>query len=305
MPIVVAVVIIAAAWPIKPWLDRLLPSSFSYFGTVLALALVFAGFMAAVYFSAAQMVQAFAQNQDEFGRIYESATQWAEQWGVHLGGQRGYARLIGFAQSLFTNTYTIIGYVGIVAILVILGLPEVPALRQKITDEFDTTDKKEFLTTVDRIAEKVRQYLGVTVMTSLLTGIGSAVLAFLIGLDLALVWGVLNFVLNFVPVVGNIVGIIPPTLYAIVQFQNLTWPVVVFVAFGALQIAISNFAYPMLQGRSLSLSPVVILIALSFWSWVWGIAGALIAIPLTVAVVIICEHFGSTAWIARLLSTPK
>jgi predicted PurR-regulated permease PerM len=129
--------------------------------------------------------------------------------------------------------------------------------------------------------------------------------ALTVGLDLALVWGVLNFLLNFVPVVGNVIGIIPPSLYAIVQFQNLTMPLFVFFGFAVLQIAISNFVYPALQGRQLSLSPVAIIVALAFWSWLWGIAGALIAIPLTVAIVIISEHFPRTEWVARLLSTPR
>lgn len=305
MPLAVAILIVAAAWPIKPWLGRFLPSSFSYLGTVLALALVFLGFMLAVYVAAAQMVEAFARRQDEFARIYASVTGWAERWGIHVGGQDGYARLIEFGQLALANTYTVLGYLGFIALLVAFGLPEVPALRRKIAEEFSSDGRSALFTTADEIAGKVRQYLGVTTVTSVLTGIGSALWALAIGLDLALVWGLLNFLLNFVPVVGNIVGVIPPSLYALAQFRDLTWTAVVFVGYAVLQIAISNFVYPMLQGRRLSISPVGILVSLAFWSWVWGIAGALIAVPLTVAVVIVCEHFGSTAWIAKLFSTPK
>ena len=79
-------------------------------------------------------------------------------------------------------------------------------------------------------------------------------------------------------------------------------PALVFAVFAALQIAISYFVYPMLQGRNLSLSPYAIVLALAFWSWLWGIAGALIAIPLTVAAVVVCQHFESTRWIALLFS---
>jgi AI-2 transport protein TqsA len=60
--------------------------------------------------------------------------------------------------------------------------------------------------------------------------------------------------------------------------------------------------YPMPQGRGMSMPPVAIIMALLFWGWVWGVAGALLAVPLTAAVVIVCGHFASTAWIARLLS---
>jgi predicted PurR-regulated permease PerM len=79
----------------------------------------------------------------------------------------------------------------------------------------------------------------------------------------------------------------------------------VFLGFAALQIMISNIIYPTLQGRSLALSPVMILVALAFWGWVWGIAGALLAVPLTAAIIIICERFRSTEWIALLLSNRK
>ena len=80
-------------------------------------------------------------------------------------------------------------------------------------------------------------------------------------------------------------------------------PLVFLVGLGVIQIAISNFISPMLQGHSLSLSPIIVVEALAFWSWVWGVAGALIGIPLTVALIIVCEHFNSTRWIAILIST--
>jgi AI-2 transport protein TqsA len=303
MPLAVAAVVIAAIWPVKPWLDRVLPSSLSYVGTVLVLLLVLLGFIAAVYFSAAQVVRAFTQNWDQFERLFQSATAWADQWGLTLGGQQGYARLIGFGQSLLSNAYTVFVYLGFIALLVVLGLPEVPALRGKLQDAFGAGEQREIVEAVDEAAEKIRQYLGVTTVTSLLTGLASALWAFAVGLDLALVWGVLNFLLNYIPVVGNLVGIIPPSLYAFIQFQNWTTPLIVFIGFSVIQITISNFVYPMLQGRSLSLSPIAIIVTLTFWSWVWGIAGALIAIPLTVALVIVCEQFNSTRWIATLLSS--
>jgi predicted PurR-regulated permease PerM len=306
MPLAAAIVIVAAIWPIKPWLDRALPSKVSYIGTILILLLISVGFIAAVYFSTAEVVRAFTENQEEFNRIYGAVSDWAAQWGLQgFGGQEGYSRLINFAQAILANAYTVFVYLGIIAILVILGLPEVPALREKAYEALNASDRRELIATADAIASNIRQYLGVTALTSVITGVASALWALSMGLDLALVWGVLNFLLNFVPVIGNIVGIIPPSLYAIIQFQNFTTPLVVFVGFAILQIVISNFVYPALQGRQLSLSPVAIIVALAFWSWLWGIAGALLAVPLTVAIVIICEQFRRTEWIVQLLSAPE
>ena len=121
--------------------------------------------------------------------------------------------------------------------------------------------------------------------------------------------GVLNFLLNFIPIIGNMHGDCSPSLYAATQFQGFTMPLVVFLGFVVLQIAISNFIYPILTAddrlRRAPLSLSAVIIALTFWGWVWGIAGALIAIPLTAAIVIICQHFQSTEWIAQLLSSSK
>ena len=195
-----------------------------------------------------------------------------------------------------------LGYLGFIAILVIMGLPEVPALARKFRDQLPTSENRELVGAIEQIAEKFRQYIGVTMLTSLITGTASAVWAFAVGLDLALIWGLLNFVLNFIPVIGNIVGIIPPTLYALIQFEGWTMPIVVFVGFAVLQVTISNFVYPMLQGHGMSMPPAAIIVALLFWSWVWGIAGALLAVPLTAALIIVCQHFKSTAWIAKLLA---
>ena len=186
-----------------------------------------------------------------------------------------------------------------------LALPEVPAFRAKLDEVLEPGRRQDLGRAVDEIARKVRQYIGVTTLTSLLTGVASAVWALVVGLDLALVWGVLNFLLNYMPVIGNLIGILPPTLYAVLQFQAWTKPAIVFVGFAVIQILISNFIYPLMQGRSLGLSPLVIVIALSFWTWVWGIAGALIAVPLTVAIGTMCESFASTRWVAHLLSSKQ
>lgn len=302
MPIAVAAVVIAAVWPVEVWLRRVLPERFSSLGTILVLLAITLGFIAAVYFSAAQVVRAFAQRWAEFESAYEFATAWADRWGLPLGGKEGYARLIAVGQDLLGNAYTISVYIAFIALLVVLGLPEIPALRRKLQAAFGADKRSEVTQAADEIAGKIRDYLATTTATSLITGVASTLWALATGLDLALVWGTLNFLLNYIPVVGNLVGIVPPGLYAVVQFPDSFLPIIIFVGFSVIQITISNVIYPVLQGRSLSLSPIAVVVSLSIWGWVWGIAGMLIAIPLTAAFIIVCEHFSSTRWIAILLS---
>jgi AI-2 transport protein TqsA len=304
MPLAASVLLIAAIWPLKLQLDRLAPRA-SYVGTSLGLLFVLALFFAALYFSTAQLVQAFGENWGQLEAVYRTAMGWLKRWGISGIDFANRSTLIGIGQDVLSNASTILIYLAFIAVLVMLGLPEVAAIAEKIDREVGEGGSREIRKTIDEIAHKIRQYLGVTLFTSLLTGVASALWAFAIGLELPLVWGTSNFLLNFIPVVGNIAGVVPPTLYALIQFKGLSWPLITLAGFCFIQIGISNFIYPMLQGRRLALAPVAVVVALAFWSWVWGFAGALIAIPLTVSLTIICGHFESTRWIAMLLSSVR
>jgi predicted PurR-regulated permease PerM len=301
MPLAAAVFIIAAVWPVKPLLDRVLPSSLSYAGTVLALLLVVALFGAGLYVATSQVVHTFSDRNVELRELYASFSEWARAHGVAMfQTDNGYGQLLGFAQLAIAKMYALLAYGGFVAVLVVLGLPEMPVLRKRLGETLEASDRREVLETVDAIADKFRRYVAVTTLTSLITGVASALWAYAVGLELALTWGVLNFLLNYIPIAGNIIGILPPTLYAALQFRDPTTTLVVFCGYAVLQIAISNFLYPLLQGRGLALSPLAIVVSLSFWSWLWGIPGALLAVPLTAAIVIVFERFAPTAWIAKL-----
>ncbi|HEV7263548.1 MAG TPA: AI-2E family transporter [Falsiroseomonas sp.] len=303
MPLVAAVFVIAAAWPIKEWLDRTLPPALSTLGTAFVLLLIFAGFIVAIYFAAVQVVATFVEQQARFRQLYDDYAAWARPLGLPVfGGTDGYDRLLALLQLIVAQVYAVLGYLGVIAVLVILGMPEAPVLRRKLRERLGLEERRDVVDAVGEIAGKFRSYVGVTTFTSLLTGLACGGWAWAMGLDLALVWGVLNFLLNFIPVIGNIIGIVPPTLYALIQFENWTTPLVIFAGYTAIQVGISNFVYPWLQGRGLSLSPAAVIVALAFWGWLWGFAGALLAVPLTAATVIICAHFSSTEWIAALLS---
>jgi AI-2 transport protein TqsA len=295
--------VVAAVWPIKQWLDRWVPSWLSYGGTILVVILVAAMFVGGVWFSAAQVVDVFARNQARFNEVYDTLGNWQQRLGIdNVDGEQTYAGLLSLARMVLTDIYTILVYLGFILLLVIIALPEVPLVHHKLGETLDRKDRRDMIAAIDEVAVKVRRYLGMTFLSSILTGLASVAWSLLVGLELALVWGVVNFLLNFVPILGNIIGVLPPTLYAVLQFQNASMPTLVLIGFLVLQIGISNFLYPALEGRSLSLSPFAIVVALAFWTWMWGIAGALLAIPLTAACVIAADHFPATRWVARLLA---
>ena len=307
LPLAAAALVVAAAWPIKPWLDRKLPPALSTAGTILVLVLIVVSFVLAVYFSLSRVFLAFVERQDQLRGLYEGYAGWAGERGLPMAGGEGRSgqQIFGLARAVLASVYDVLTYGTLVAVLVIFTIPAVPGLRDKVRERLQESERHELLGTVGEIADKVRSYLWTMTVTSLITGVASWLFALAVGLDLALVWGVLNFLLNYIPLVGNVVGIVPPTLYALIQFQGWQMPLLVFVGYAVLQVGISNVVEPLLQGRSLSLSPVAVLVALSFWAWMWGIAGALLAVPLTAAIIIVCQHFRSTEWIALLLSDKR
>lgn len=302
MPLLFAGVIVAALWPLKLWLDHSLPSWLSYVLTMFALVALLVGFAAAVTLSIGQIVGVIGARWPDVESSYNSVARWAAQWGVTMDGAADKGRIYGVATMLASSVYSLVTYIGFIGLLVLLGLPEVPRQQAKMRTDLSDRRRGELRDMLIDISRQVQGYLGTTLATSALTGVVSLFWAMLTGLELPFVWGLLNFLLNFIPVIGNIVGILPPTLYAFVQFGGIWMPALVFGGFAVLQIVISNFIYPILQGRQLSLSPLAIIVAMTFWSWTWGFAGALIAVPLTAAGVIVCGHFDRTRWFSRLLS---
>jgi len=152
------------------------------------------------------------------------------------------------------------------------------------------------------VSNGIRQYLFVKTAVSLATGLTSYVILRALNLDFAETWAVIIFLLNYIPSIGSALGVIFPALLALVQFDTLTPFLIIAVFLALVQFTIGNVIEPMLMGRSLNLSPFVIIVSLTFWGSVWGITGAFLAVPMTSALVILCREINGCKWVAILLS---
>ncbi|RFC65407.1 AI-2E family transporter [Fulvimarina endophytica] len=296
MPIVVSFCIIASAWPIKRWTSGIGSPALSYTLTIVILVAGVTLFFGVISYALTRVAQNFVEKQDDFQALFDQYGEWAQANGLPTlsGDIGGFDRVASLVRSILGDAYTVLSYMGVVAVIVVLGFPEVPKLARKFRREFETEERYTISQTVGEMADAIRSYLAMTMVTSFITGLVSFAWAFALGLDMALIWGILNFLLNFVPVIGNVIGILPPTLYAFIQFGGWVMPLVVFAGFVVLQLTISNFIYPMLQARGVSLPPVTIILSLLFWGWIWGVAGGLLAVPLTAMLVIVCSKFEAT-----------
>jgi len=154
--------------------------------------------------------------------------------------------------------------------------------------------------TIDR---EIRRYIALKTVLSLITGVSVWIVLTLFGLDLAIVFGLLTFILNFIPNIGSIIATCLPLPIAAIQFQDRPVMMVLVVLIpGAIQMAIGNIVEPKIMGHGLKLHPIVILLALSFWGLLWGITGMFLAVPITAAIRIILVQFETLKPIARLLA---
>jgi AI-2 transport protein TqsA len=152
------------------------------------------------------------------------------------------------------------------------------------------------------VVVNMRRYLGTKVITSALVGVLVWASLAVLGMELASVFGVLAFLLNFIPVIGPIIVTVLPIPLAMAQFQS-PWPVILVVAVpGVIHNVIGNIIEPKMMGKGLDLHPVTIMLALSFWGLLWGIVGMFLAAPITAAMRIVLMQFDTFRPIANLLA---
>lgn len=166
----------------------------------------------------------------------------------------------------------------------------------------DQEDYGQFHELLDQINDAVISYLSVKSFVSVLTGLLSYFALLLIGIDFAAFWAFLIFILNYIPNIGSVLATLFPAVWALLQFEVYTPFILVLVIVGIIQITIGNILEPKMMGNSLNISPLVVILSLSLWGILWGIAGMVLCVPITVMIMIILAQFPNTKPIAILLS---
>ena len=156
--------------------------------------------------------------------------------------------------------------------------------------------------TLDRVATNIRSYIWLQTLAGILAGIVSYIILKIVGVEFASFWAVVIFFLNYIPYIGAIIGTIFPTILALIQFGSFIPFIIVGGSMAAVHFFIGSVLEPWMYGRSLKLSPVIILITIAFWGSMWGVIGMILSVPITVIIMIICEAFPKTRPIAIILS---
>ena len=158
------------------------------------------------------------------------------------------------------------------------------------------------LSLLARINDRIGRYLFVKTVVNIILGGASFAIMLLLGIEFALFWAVLIAFLNYIPYIGSLIGVIFPVLLSLAQFGTLWMASVVLVALTTAQIVVGAYLEPRMMGRAFNLSPFVVLLALAVWSTLWGLPGALLAVPITASLVLVLSEIRATRPIAVMLS---
>lgn len=156
------------------------------------------------------------------------------------------------------------------------------------------------LARVTALTEDVRKYVSILTLINFLVGLGNVIFLFIMGVDYALLWGLLAFFMGYIPSIGFMIALIPPVLMAYAQ-HGLQTAVIVLVGYILINGGVQNFLQPKLMGQRLKMSPVVVFIGLFVWGYLLGGIGAILAVPLTMLLLIIMENFEGTRTVAVLM----
>lgn len=224
-----------------------------------------------------------------------------KSWLTKFTDQFNLSSILGLAvssvSSIFSNAVLILLYL-------IFILIESSSFKNKLNELYPNGANKEHVDSIlASINTSMSNYITLKTLTSFLTGFLSYIVLSIIGVDFAIFWAYLIFLLNFIPSIGSMIATVFPVLLALLQFGTLLQPGIVLIAVGSIQVLVGNFLEPKLMGNSLNVSPLVVLISLAFWGWLWGVVGMIISVPITIMMIIVCAQFKDLRWIAVILSS--
>jgi len=306
VPFLLALFIAIICTPALDWLERRgLPRAAAMVTVLLVVTFVGTGVTGLVGSSMSK----FTANLPEYTERLNSYSQTVEAWlnshGVpfDMGEMHNLVdagRVMRLAADVFNGFGGVLTNAFLIFLTVVFILFETASFAVKlraVTDEPEDT-----LARLGNVTDSIKRYLAIKTMTSLLTGAVIGIALSILGIENAVLWALLAFMLNYVPNIGSIIAAVPAVLFALVQL-GVGGAMATAAVFAVVNIVIGSVLEPRFMGRGLGLSTLVVFLSLVFWGWVLGLVGMFLSVPLTMTVKIALGARESTRWIAVLLGT--
>lgn len=276
--------------------------------------LVLLGFFAAAFFlvlimiaTAEQVMAALPKYQENLGKLFARLTHL-----LHLDTQESLqklraatldrVRLQTLLGSVLGSVSSLFGTVSLIAIYMAFLLGERASFAHKLAVALPGSRAEHTRQIIRDINRRIGHYLAVKTLVNVILGVVSWAVMWSFGVDFAVFWALIIALLNYIPYIGSFLGVIFPVLLTLAQFGSVQTTLLVAAMLTAAQFYVGNVLEPKMIGKQVNLSPFVVLVALSLWGSLWGIAGAILAIPLTSMIAIICAAFPGTRPVAVMLA---
>lgn len=308
-PVAFSLFLIAIVWPLQRHLQTYIPRLIALAISVLLLVVAFGGFASLIVWAFSRVGRWIILNMGRFQVLYIQTSAWLEERGVIVASlwsdHFNIGWLLGLMQKFTGQVNTTLSFWLVVLVYVILGLLEVEGTARKIDTLPNRRIARVLLAGSEETAVKIRHYMVVRTLMSILTGALVWAFAVLFGLPLAQEWGVIAFTLNYIPFIGPFIATLFPTLLAMVQFETWQAVIVVFACLNVIQFVVGSYIEPRLSGSVLAMSPFVVLFSIFLWTFLWGLPGTFIGLPITIAVLTFCAQDPATGWLAIQLGPPE
>lgn len=313
LPVLLGGFLAVVTVPIVRWLeDRGAPS----WVAIPSVVVVAAASLVAIVAIIAGTVRGFADNigayEAGFAQLSNESWQTMLTWGLvdesgtglddpRLWSLLSPSQTMKFVGDAVGQLVLTFGRVVIVVVTMTFTLLEASDLERKLSVAFGSD---AVANPFEGAGAKVTRYVLIKTLISAVTGVLVGMLCRVVGVEFAVMWGLLAFLLNYIPTIGSFVAAIPAMMLALV---TLGWESTLALGIGYLVIntLLGNFIEPRLMGQSLGLSPLVVFFSLVFWGWLWGPVGMLLCVPLTVIAKLVLESNDETRWVAVLLGSPR
>jgi len=287
------------------WLrDRGLPNAIALTIVLLGLLGIGAVFGGLMSTSINEFTRLLPSYQERFGSVVVSLTSALGEYGIDFGSNPDEANpfdpqaALGIAGGLAGNLGSLLNNAFLIFLAICFILLEASSIPRKVREAFG--DSPELEGRMTEIGESIRRYLGIKTLTSTLTGLLVYFALLFLGVQFAPLWGLIAFLLNFVPAIGSIMAAIPPVALAVVD-NSLQTAGAATLCYLVINVAVAYFLEPRVMGDGMGLSPLIVVTSLVFWGWVLGPVGMVLAVPLTVILRITLGSQPQTQWVAVLL----
>ena len=312
LPFFVAVIIAFLFEPFYKWLRIKRFPGFLALAIIIIILIVIANITSLFVFTSVSSFQAeVPAYQQKFTNLYTSTITAIEsneifqkylKQHIDIPNIIGGIDFAGIIESLIGGTVGIFGNFILILIYVAFLLSEIGSLRKRLKLAYSLERAKKVADVVENVFEDVKKYLVRKTMINFSHAVLAYIVLLLFGVDFAIVWAFLTFFVAFIPNFGAILATVLPFLSAIIQYESFATPFVLLIILTVIGFVMGQIVEPKIFGNSLNLSPILILLGLIFWGYVWGIMGMFLAVPILSIIKIMLSNFESTAPLAMLMS---